>query len=298
MAHVMTVICNPQKPELSGTAIDEFWAALEMADARPDEVEILAEGVAADIFFELNEDETLPAIRKQCRGPFDINIQPVKGRARRLLIADMDSTIIQQECLDELAAYAGKRDEISAITARAMRGELDFEGALRERVAMLKGLSVDALEATLSEKITLMPGAMELVATMKARGAVTALVSGGFTFFTARIADLVGFDTNQGNRLVIEDGKLTGEVEEPILGKEAKLEALNALCAEHNIDADRAMAVGDGANDLAMLNAAGAGVALHAKPVVAQAARYRIDNGDLTALLYLQGIRRDQFAVE
>lgn len=295
MSYVMTVICDPAKTELTGAAIDEFWAALEMAGARPDDVDVLAEGIACDIYLEHNEDETLPLIRKQCKGPFDINIQTVKGRAKRLLIADMDSTIIQQECLDELAAYAGVKDEISAITARAMRGELDFEGALRERVAMLDGLSVDALEQTLEEKITLMPGAAELVNTMNFRGAVTALVSGGFTFFTGRIAELVGFDTHQGNRLVIRDGKLTGEVEEPILGKEAKLEALMALCAENGLEPAQAMAVGDGANDLAMLQAAGAGVALHAKPVVAEAAKLRVDHGDLTALLYLQGIRKAEF---
>lgn len=294
----MTVICDPQNPIVTGEAIDEFWAALEMAGARPDEVEILAEGIAADIYFEIDEDETLPAIRKQTRGAFDINIQPVKGRAKRLLIADMDSTIIQQECLDELADYAGLKKEISAITARAMRGELDFEGALRERVGMLKGLNISALEATLQDKITLMPGAMELVATMNARGAVTALVSGGFTFFTARIAERVGFDHNQGNTLIIEGDELIGEVGDPILGKEAKLEALLALCTENSLDPQQAMAVGDGANDLAMLNAAGSGVALHAKPVVAEAARFRIDHGDLTALLYLQGIKQGQFAVE
>ena len=296
MSYVMTAICDPANPIVTGSMIDEFWAALEMDGARPDEVQVLAEGIAADIYFEINEEETLPRIRNTCQQAIDVNVQETRGRARKLLIADMDSTIIQQECLDELADYAGVKAEISAITTRAMKGELDFEGALRERVAMLKGLAISNLETTLAEKITLTPGAKELIATMNARGAVTALVSGGFTFFTERVAQMTGFRHNQGNTLLIEGEALTGEVGDPILGREAKLEALKTLCADNGLALEQAMAVGDGANDLAMLQASGAGVALHAKPVVAEAARFRIDHGDLTALLYLQGIAKEDFA--
>lgn len=217
-------------------------------------------------------------------------------RKRKLLIADMDSTMIRQECIDELAAEAGLKEQVSAITARAMNGELEFDGALRERVGLLKGLPSSVIDQVIATRIELMPGGASLVATMRREGAWCALVSGGFTDFTARIADMLGFHENRANRLLHEDGKLSGLVAEPILGKQAKVDALHDMCSRLNIAADDAVAVGDGANDLGMLNEAGLGVALHAKPAVAAQADIKIDHGDLTALLFLQGYRRAEFA--
>jgi phosphoserine phosphatase len=224
----------------------------------------------------------------------DLAVQPAEGRRKKLLVADMDSTIIQQECIDELAAELGIKDKISAITARAMRGEIAFEPALRERVGLLKGLPLAALEKVYRERITETPGGRALTATMKNHGAACALVSGGFTFFTERVAHAVGFNTHQANKLVFVDGKLTGGIAEPILGREAKIEALIRLREELGLAREETLAVGDGANDLGMIEEAGLGVALHAKPVVAEAADARIDHGDLTALLYLQGYREDE----
>ncbi|TDL78419.1 phosphoserine phosphatase SerB [Palleronia sediminis] len=226
----------------------------------------------------------------------DSAVQPAAGRRKRVLIADMDSTMIGQECIDELADLAGVGPRVAEITARAMNGELDFEGALRERVRLLAGLPIEAIERVWSERITLTPGGAALVGTMRAHGATAALVSGGFTGFTARVAEALGFDRHQANRLIARDGRLTGEVAEPILGRAAKVEALEALCAELGVGPEAAMAVGDGANDLGMIGLAGAGVALHAKPVVAAAAGLRVDFSDLTALLYLQGYADTEFA--
>ncbi|WP_108485250.1 phosphoserine phosphatase SerB [Oceaniglobus ichthyenteri] len=225
----------------------------------------------------------------------DLILQPMQGRRKRLLIADMDSTMIKQECIDELADLAGVGAQVAGITARAMNGELDFEQALRERVGLLKGLPVAVIDEVLRSRITLMPGGPALLATMKANGAYAALVSGGFTQFTARIAAQLGFDEERANRLIAVDGTLTGDVGQPILGKQAKLDALLEIAARLGIGLDQAMAVGDGANDLAMLQAAGAGIALHAKPSVAAQVPMRINHGDLTALLYLQGYSRDEF---
>jgi phosphoserine phosphatase len=227
--------------------------------------------------------------------PIDINVVPTANRRKRLLIADMDSTMIEQECIDELGVVAGVGDKIKAITARAMRGEIDFADALRERVGLMAGLDASVIDKIVREHLTLMPGGKTLVATMKAQGAYTALVSGGFRQFTSRVAALVGFDTNEANDLIIENGKLAGRVGEPILGKEAKVEALNRISSAHGLTAADAIAVGDGANDIPMLQAAGMGVALHAKPKVQEAAPYCINHGDLTALLYLQGYMREEF---
>ena len=230
--------------------------------------------------------------------PVDVCVQRAVGRRKRLLIADMDSTIIGCECLDELADFAGRKPEIAAITERAMKGELNFEAALRERVGMLAGLSTDALQRCFDERVRLNPGAATLVKTMAAHGARCVLVSGGFAFFTSRVAALAGFQHQQANRLIESDGKLTGRVGEPILGREAKLAALRKEAADLGIDLSVTLAVGDGANDLAMIEAAGLGVAYQAKPIVAAQAHARVDHSDLTALLYFQGYAAEDFATE
>ena len=227
--------------------------------------------------------------------PVDFCIQPAEGRRKLLLIADMDSTIIGCECLDELADFAGVKAEVSAITERAMRGEIGFEGALRERVGMLRGLPLGALEQCYVERVRLNPGAEVMVRTMAAHGARCALVSGGFGFFTSRVAAAAGFHADRANRLIEVNGALTGAVGEPILGREAKLAALKEDAAALGLDLSQTLAIGDGANDLAMINAAGLGVAYRAKPLVAAEADAKIDHGDLTTLLYFQGYRADQF---
>ncbi|HUO02106.1 MAG TPA: phosphoserine phosphatase SerB [Rhizomicrobium sp.] len=219
----------------------------------------------------------------------DINLVATARRKKKLLIADMDSTIINVECLDELADMAGLKPRIAAITERAMRGELEFEAALRERVGMLKGLALSALERTYAERVQLNPGAKSLLATMRRHGAHTMLVSGGFGYFTSRVAEAAGFHVERGNTLLDDGTALTGEVGHPILGREAKLQALEEATANLKLDYAETLAVGDGANDLAMIQRAGMGVAYHAKPLVAAAAGASIDHNDLTALLYLQG---------
>jgi phosphoserine phosphatase len=244
--------------------------------------------------------ETSPSNFAQVRADtskllIDINILQGDSRRKNLLIADMDSTMIQQECIDELAAEAGVGAHVAAITARAMNGELDFDEAIDERVGLLKGLSTSVIDKVLESRITLMPGGPALLATMKAHGAYAALVSGGFVQFTRAVAARLGFDENRANTLLEKDNRLTGEVARPILGQDAKLDALNEISAMLGLTPGDAIAVGDGANDLRMIGAAGLGVALHAKPVVAAAAPARIDHGDLTALLYLQGYSRDEF---
>lgn len=241
-------------------------------------------------------------IRERAEGALDgrrvdVCVQPAAGRRKRLLVADMDSTIITVECLDELADFAGVKDAVSAITERAMAGELAFEGALRERVAMLKGLGLDALQRCYDERVRLNRGGETLVRTMAAHGARCVLVSGGFTFFTTRVAAAAGFHADRANVLVEAGGALAGSVVEPILGREAKLAALESESAALGVTPAQALAIGDGANDLAMIEAAGLGVAYRAKPIVAARADARVDHADLTAMLYFQGYRREEFAL-
>jgi phosphoserine phosphatase len=260
-----------------------IWLSPEACDInfKPADAQALADAQAA-------ADAIPPAAQ------IDSFIQPGLGRRKRMLVADMDSTIIRQECLDEVAAAAGIGPRIAAITERAMRGELVFEDALRERIDLLRGFPELQLKDVLDRQISLTPGARELACTMRANGARAVLVSGGFTFFTSAVAARAGFDVDYANRFLFDDGKLAG-VAEPILGRNAKLEAMEQEAVRAGIGLKEIIAVGDGANDLAMLQAAGLGVAFHAKPVVAAEARARINYGDLTALLYLQGYRQDDF---
>jgi len=259
------------------------------------EAVVLSPGHAFDL--PVSDQSALDAARALAgAAPFDINLMPVANRRKKLLIADMDSTIINCECLDELADMAGLKAKVSVITERAMKGEIEFSSALRERLALLKGLPLAALERVWRERIRLNPGAKELVATMGANGARTLLVSSGFTYYTARVAAAAGFDDHQAN-VLLDDGKtLTGVPQEPIVGREAKLIRLEAEIAQLGIAADDVLAVGDGANDLAMIKRAGLGVAYHAKPVVAAQADASIVHSDLSALLYLQGYRDAEIA--
>jgi phosphoserine phosphatase len=282
--------------EAAQAAVAGLSEALAGAKARVKEPRALGPS-ALDLLVEAPE---LEPVRRIARGaladlPIDVCVQPWEGRRKRLFVADMDSTIIGCECLDELADFAGLKEPVSAITERAMRGEIAFEGALRERVAMLKGLSVTALEQAYAQRVRLNPGARTLVRTMAANGARCVLVSGGFTFFTSRVAEAAGFHANRANTLIEADGALTGAVGEPILGREAKLAALMEEAQAQGITAASAIAIGDGANDLAMIEAAGLGIAYRAKPVVAAQADCAVDHSDLTAVLYFQGYRADEF---
>ncbi|MBE0554585.1 MAG: phosphoserine phosphatase SerB [Rhodobacteraceae bacterium] len=287
---IATLLTNPQRPALDRAAVESLRNAWGGGDAI-----WLDPGVAAEF-----PVEAMPENRWQVWQDFqsfgvDLVVQRAEGRRKKMLLADMDSTMIEQECIDELADEAGVGAHVAGITRRAMNGELDFESALRERVGLLKGLPVAVIDRVIRDRITLMPGGPVLLATMKANGAHAALVSGGFTAFTAKIAARLGFDENRANTLLAEDRKLTGQVAEPILGKQAKVDALEEITVRLGLTDDQVMAVGDGANDLGMLKRAGAGVALHAKPVVAAECDIRINHGDLTALLYIQGYAVEDF---
>ncbi len=293
MALVATLVANPSNPVLTAAIAEKAADA-----AKASGLYWLADGVACDIALRDGTDATAAhaAITSVIGStPIDLVIQDQDTRRKKLLIADMDSTMIGQECIDELAAEVGLKDKVAAITARAMNGEVAFEPALRERVALLKGLPISVVDEVIAKRITLTPGGMELIATMKAKGYYTALVSGGFTVFTSRIAATLGFDENRANILLEENGHLTGFVAEPILGKQAKVDALEDISKKLGISPEEAMAVGDGANDLGMLHFAGAGVALHAKPAVAAEAKIQINHADLSALLYIQGYRKTDF---
>lgn len=288
---IATLLTDPANPCLDRATVENLRNAWGGGEAQ-----WLATGEAAEFSLSEKPDnlwsvwEDLQALK------IDLIVQPSDNRRKKMLLADMDSTMIQQECIDELADVAGVGDHVKAITARAMNGELDFEGALIERVGLLKDLDESVIQTVINTRITFMPGGQTLLATMKANGGYAALVSGGFTAFTAYVAASHGFDENRANTLLVENGKLTGDVGRPILGREAKVEALNEITTRLGLTAEDVMAVGDGANDLGMLGLAGAGVALHAKPSVAAECDIRINHGDLTALLYLQGYAKSEFA--
>jgi phosphoserine phosphatase len=293
MAFVATLVANPSNPVLTTALAEEAAAAVDASG-----LYWLADGVACDIALKdsANPDWQEALLRGVIGdAPIDVIVQNAETRRKKLLIADMDSTMIGQECIDELAAEVGLKDKVAAITARAMNGEIAFEPALTERVALLKGLPLSVVGDVIEKRITLTPGGPELVATMKAKGYYTALVSGGFTVFTGPIAATLGFNENRANTLLEKDGHLTGVVAEPILGKQAKVDALVEITTRLGISTADALAVGDGANDLGMLHLAGAGVALHAKPMVSAQVKIRIDHADLTALLYIQGYRKTDF---
>jgi phosphoserine phosphatase len=291
MTHVATLIA---------TALDDAALArarAEITDAG--EPAWLAAGIAADIPFNAEAGADQRALSDRLRGALgdgvDVVVQPIVYRRKRLLLADMDSTMIAQECLDELAEYAGLKEQVAAITERAMRGDVAFDPALRERVTLLKGLPVKTIDEVIEKRVTLTPGGRTLVATMRKNGALTCLVSGGFTPFTKRIAAMIGFDDNRGNTLDIAAGKLAGTVAEPIFGRDAKRATLIELRNRLGLAPQETLAIGDGANDMDMIAAAGLGVAFHAKPKVAAAAPACIGHGDLTALLYVQGYRKADF---
>ena len=288
--YVVTLITSPQERALDRALVESLRNAWGGGDAVWLGVDEAAEFAIAQM--PDNQWDVWQDLQRAC---VDLVVQPADGRRKKMLLADMDSTMIRQECIDELAAEAGVGAHVAGITARAMNGELDFEAALIERVGLLRGLPEGIIEQVLDQRITYMPGGHALVSTMKANGGYAALVSGGFTAFTARVAAALGFDENRANTLLIADGKLTGDVGRPILGKAAKVQALEEITARLGIAESDVLAVGDGANDLGMLKRAGTGVALHAKPSVQAECDVRINHGDLTALLYIQGYSRDEF---
>jgi phosphoserine phosphatase len=297
MPLVLTLIASPAKASLSLGLVDAVRHALDEAGCRPGSADWLGEGEACDIAVEAGAPAALAAVRGGLgTAPVDAAVLPASGRRKRLLVADMDSTLIQQECIDEMAAAIGVGPEIAAITDRAMRGEVAFEPALRERVGHLAGMPLAVAEEVLAERVRLTPGGRTLVATMRAAGAYTLLVSGGFTVFAEPIAARLGIDEFRANTLLHDGARLTGSVAEPVLGRDAKEAALKELLDRLGLEPRDALAVGDGANDAAMVRLAGLGVAFHAKPALKEVADAVIDHGDLTALLYLQGYRRDEFA--
>ncbi|PZO67074.1 MAG: phosphoserine phosphatase SerB [Paracoccus denitrificans] len=286
----ISLISSPDRGDLSDDLIRTLRQRWDGGDAA-----WLDYGVAAEFSVSTRPVDFAPVWMDLQRVRIDMAIQPSEGRRKAVLLADMDSTMIEQECIDELAAMAGIGPEVAKITARAMNGELNFHESLVARVSLLKGLSVDAITKVLAQRITYTPGGATLVATMRAHGAWTALVSGGFTDFTGPVGRHLGFDEQRANVLITDGDHLTGQVALPILGREAKAEALRDITATRNLTAADVIAVGDGANDLGMLEIAGTGVALHAKPAVAAAAPICINFGDLTSLLYLQGYAADEF---
>lgn len=296
MTYVATLISNPTAPALDAAVLrrarDVLYAAQEPVWLDP--------GIAAEIVFTPGADSDRRGVSDILRATFaseaiDIVVQRTGNRRKKLFLADMDSTMIGQECIDELADFAGHKARIAAITARAMRGEIAFEPALRERLALLKGLPVSSIDEVIAKRITLTPGARTLVATLRANGAHTCMVSGGFTLFTDRIAAMIGFDESRANTLLLDGEKLSGAVKDPIFGRESKRAALIELRDRLRLKKEDTLAAGDGANDMDMITEADLGAAYHAKPAVAAMAGARIDHGDLTALLYAQGYKREEF---
>ncbi|MGD8148359.1 phosphoserine phosphatase SerB [Ornithinimicrobium sp. Y1694] len=288
---VLTLLTAPDRSDLSPAALADLPAHWGVGEPR-----WLADGVAVETTIAAGEIPDLWDIWPtwQERG-MDLVVQPAEGRRKQVLLSDMDSTMIQQECIDELADVAGFGERVSAITARAMNGELDLTEATLARVALLEGLPVSVVDTVLAERITLMPGGAELVGTMRAKGAYTALVSGGFTPFTAAITDQLGFHEHRANLLFDDGERFTGKVQEPVVGAQAKVEALEQITHRLGLTPQDAIAVGDGANDLGMLGRAGIGVALHAKPAVQERCDVRLNHADLTGVLYLQGYHQDDF---
>lgn len=286
----VTILAAPARADLSQSCVETLrqrWNAGHIIWLNP--------GIAAEFPLDAVPTDFWDVWQDLQDQGLDLAIQPTVGRRKAVLLADMDSTMIQQECIDELADFAGVGARVSAITARAMNGELNFHEALVARVGLLAGLRESVVDEVLDSRITLTPGGKTLIATMRAQGAYTALVSGGFTVFTGPVAAALGFDEHRANTLLVDDGVLTGHVALPVLGREAKIEALEEITAARGLTAADAIAVGDGANDLGMLQLAGTGVALHAKPAVAAQVDLRINHGDLTSLLYLQGYGADEF---
>jgi phosphoserine phosphatase len=295
MHHILCIIAA-KNSKIEDSYIESVSKWLEQQHYPISKRQWLSPNRAADLWIEgVVTNDLIPSLKQRWPFPADIALIPQRNRQKNMLISDMDSTLINQECIDELADFVGKKVEISHITEQAMRGELDFTNALRQRVAMLKGLPVDKLAACLHERITLMDGAKTLVATMRHYGAWCVLVSGGFTFFTAAIASQLGFQYHEANELIIEQNQLTGTVKEPILDKYAKEQSLKRHCQQQGFEYDDVIAVGDGANDLPMLLSSGMGVAYHAKPIVAAQAPYKIEHNDLSALLFLQGYAQNQW---
>ena len=288
--YVVTLLPSPANPSLESALVENLRNAWGGGDA-----DWLAVNEAAEFAVEAMPSNQWDVWADLQKMGVDLVIQPAEGRKKKMLLADMDSTMIQQECIDELADEAGVGERVKDITAKAMNGELDFNGAQTERVGLLKGLPVSVIDKVLAERITFMPGGKALLTTMKANGAYAALVSGGFTAFTAKVAAEFGFDENRANTLLTDGDELSGEVGLPILGREAKVQALKEITARLGISEADVIAVGDGANDLGMLTRAGSGVALHAKPSVAAECEIRINHGDLTALLYVQGYKKAEF---
>ncbi len=295
MKNLLTLISNPARPALTDNLASFYASKLDCVTA----VSWLAEDIAVDIFFDGDLEGAKESLTPELRTEnFDFGFQHANHRRKKLLVADMDSTIIQCECIDELADYAGLKEKISAITEAAMQGELDFEQALRERVALLAGMDSAVLETVYRERVKLMPGARALIKTINAGGANTVLVSGGFTYFTSKIAAVTGFQVNRGNILEIKDSQLTGRVLDPIVDSTTKLNSLIEFREKAALSPHEVMAVGDGANDIPMIREAGLGIAYHPKPAAAAAADIVIRHGDLTALLYLQGYSDAEFVME
>lgn len=297
MQSVLTLVAPEGKQKINETLITQLSEKITGSGGEVVATDWLKPSYACDLLFKHLEHEQAEKIATEliAEAAIDFIVQPAINRRKKMLISDMDSTMITVECIDEIADFAGVKARVADITERAMRGELDFMAALSERVALLKGLNATILQQVYAERVRFMPGARTLVQTMRRFGAHTILVSGGFDFFTARVAAGLGFHAHRANTLEIINGHLSGTVNPPVLDKHAKHEILLASVAEHSLVTDDVLAVGDGANDLPMLLAAGLGVAYHAKPVVQQSARARINHADLSALLYMQGYREANF---